>query len=381
MRKGILVALVVSWCLVGGALRAAPTQDAPKEGAAGDAPVQGGEWRIEGEVVLQTGTPKRVPGQAVTFNLMKAGQVVASEQAQSDEKGAFVFSGIEIPEGTIPFLVAAYKGVRYRSVLDPSKFPDHRISVELSVYESSKDRSILSIAGDHQIIDPAGGKLAVMEIVVLENRSDRAFNDPERGVPLPLPVTGVFESVQGVPPRTIVLENGRYRYKGAVYPGRQEMSIAYRIPYTTPVLSFEKPLDLPIGRFMLLLKEGPVRAEGEGLRELETRRFGESTYRIYQSATMGKGQNFTITLSNLPVPEAPATLRDVLMGLAAGVILLPLCFKLFSRSRKAEARLAAALAEHNARKLEILKEMLRKGEIEGEEYLTLEARYRGTTQG
>ncbi|RME00351.1 MAG: hypothetical protein D6812_09920, partial [Deltaproteobacteria bacterium] len=292
------MALVVSWCLVGGVLRAAPTQreegvspageetpppnaakegerhDSPQEGSPHDADIPGGKWRIEGAVVLQTGTPKRVPGQTVTFNLMKGGEVVASEETQSDEEGAFLFSGIDIPEGTIPFLVAAYKGVRYRSVLDPSKFPDHRIPVELSVYESSQDRSILSIAGDHQIIDPGGGKLAVMEIVVLENRSDRAFNDPEGGVPLPLPVTGVFESVQGVPPRTIVLENGRYRYKGAVYPGRQEMSIAYRIPYTRPVLSFEKPVDLPIGRFMLLLKEGPVRAEGEGLRELETRRFG-----------------------------------------------------------------------------------------------------------
>ena len=219
-----------------------------------------------------------------------------------------------------------------------------------------------------------------MQILVLENTSDRAFNDPEGGVPLPMPTNAVFESVQGVPPRTIVLENGRYRYKGAVYPGRQEMSIAYRVPYATPTLPLDLPIDLPIGRFMLLVKEGAVTASGEELQHVEKRAFGESTYEIYQTPPLVAGGSYRLTFSGLPLPKAPATIRDLLMGIAASLLLLPLFFKFFDRKGKAEARLAEELARRNEKKLEILKEMLRKGEIEGEEYLILEARYRGTAR-
>ncbi len=194
---------------------------------------------IDGTVV--NGTDGK-PQPNVSITLVKPGQngMQTIGSATSDAAGHFVFEKDQ-PGGGPQLLQASYKGVNYNKLMTPN-IPTS--GVELQVFESTKSPAIANVAQRMLLIEPAAGRIAMAETVVVQNDSKTTYSNDDLGglrFYLPPAANGQarvnVQGPQGMPlPRAAqrTAETDIYQVNFPIKPGQTEFEVSYVLPAGSP---------------------------------------------------------------------------------------------------------------------------------------------------
>jgi hypothetical protein len=190
-------------------------------------------------------------------------------QAKSGPQGEFNFDNPNI--GAQPMLVqATYRGVRFNAAVPPG---NSNATVQLDIYEPSKDPKTINVPSHVVIFQPNGTTLTVGEEYQVENNSQppHAYFRTEGSFDFALPEKGALQQVAATGPSGMPLtqlpidkKNNRYSIAFAFRPGENSVRYSYEMPYTDGGATVKIPTIYPGGRLLIVAPPG-VQVNGDGL--------------------------------------------------------------------------------------------------------------------
>jgi hypothetical protein len=189
--------------------------------------------------------------------------------AKSGPQGEFTFDNPNV--GTQPLLVQAnYHDVRFNAAVPPG---NSNATVQLDIYEPSKDPKTINVPSHVVIFQPKGDTLVVGEEYQIENNSQppRAYFRTEGSFDFALPEKGALQQVaatgpSGMPVTQLPIDkkNNRYSIAYAFRPGENSVRYSYELPYAGSTATVKIPTIYPGGRLLIVAPPG-VQVSGDGL--------------------------------------------------------------------------------------------------------------------
>lgn len=189
--------------------------------------------------------------------------------AKSGPQGEFNFDNPNV--GTQPLLVqATYRDVRFNAAVPPG---NSNATVQLDIYEPSKDPKTINVPSHVVIFQPKGDTLVVGEEYQIENNSQppHAYFRTEGSFDFALPEKGALQQVAatgpaGMPVTQLPIDkkNNRYSIAYAFRPGENSVRYSYELPYAGNTATVKIPTIYPGGRLLVVVPPG-VQVSGDGL--------------------------------------------------------------------------------------------------------------------
>src|SRR6266436_2891699 len=178
-------------------------------------------------------TGKSAPDVEVILIQLQGGmQPVAN--SKTDAQGQFSFDYPAL--GSQPMLVRAiYKGINFHQPAPPGNS-----TLEVSVFEPSKDPKIISVASRIVFFQPSGDHLTVAEEYSVQNHSQppQAYFRADGNFEFVIPENAHLQQVAasgptGMPVTQTPIDKGKGKYAiaYALRPGQNTMRYAYEVPY------------------------------------------------------------------------------------------------------------------------------------------------------
>lgn len=192
---------------------------------------------VNGTVVNgTTGQPQA--GATVTLYKFGQGAMEAVDHVSSDAAGKFRFD-YEVSSSAPSIIRTEFEGVTYNHMMPPGS-PATNLTID--VYNSSKTPGAARVTKHMIMFEPAGGQMAVNEILMYQNDGKTTWNNPAEGTLrfyLPPAAKGSVEvkatAPNGMPVPAPVEKTSKpdvYTAKFEVKPGETRFDIAYAVPYT-----------------------------------------------------------------------------------------------------------------------------------------------------
>jgi hypothetical protein len=187
---------------------------------------------------------------------------------KSGPQGEFSFDSPNV--GTQPLLVQAmYRGVRFNAAVPPG---NSNATVQLDIYEPSKDPKTVDVSSHFVIFQPSGATLKVAEEYQVENKSQppQAYFRADGTFDFALPEQGELERVDaagpaGMPVQQLPIDKKKNHYSiaFAFRPGGNSVRYSYDVPYPGNTAALKIPTVYPGGR-LLLVAPPSVQVSGDG---------------------------------------------------------------------------------------------------------------------
>jgi hypothetical protein len=187
--------------------------------------------------------------------------------AKSGAQGEFSFDNPNL--GAQPMLVrASYHGVNFNSAVPPGSS-----TVQVDIYEPSKDAKTINVPSHVVIFQPNGSTLIVGEEYQIENKSQppHAYYRAEGSFDFALPEKGQLQQVAasgpaGMPVVQLPIDkkNNRYSIAFAFRPGGSSVRYSYELPYEGNAATVKIPTVYPGGN-LLIVAPPTVQVSGDGL--------------------------------------------------------------------------------------------------------------------
>jgi hypothetical protein len=213
------------------------------------------------------------PQAGVTVKLLRLsddGSASLVAETRSDAQGRFEFA--QTISG-IHGLEAEYQGVEYSQIIPPMLPPNN---LQFSVYEPTHDRSAVVLDQHIYFLEPGQSNLVVSESYILQNGTERSFQDPARGsleFELAPEAKGIVQ-VSFIGPdqrpreaRTASMGTNRFRVNEPIPPGESRVDLNYVLPYGGGEGVFQARSLARDGRTRLVAPTG-VELQADGLVEL-----------------------------------------------------------------------------------------------------------------
>ena len=254
-----------------------------------------------------------VAGVALLLRAIKGGTVLQERPHQSDSEGNYRFEGLDLGEGVAYEIAATRGGVTYGAgpIRLTSEVPQQHLV--LQIFDTTPidpglrvTRSVLIVGG----VDQARQELLIMEMVTVENPSDRTFVPQPGGAggPMNLLRFGLPPGAHSLTPNggldaadMIQVDRG-FASLAPLLPGERAMSFTYRLPYAGSAIQVEKSFTYGADLFALLTPETGLTIETDWLQETAPAQFGAQRYRVWTARDMERGARFPLGLSDLPAP-------------------------------------------------------------------------------
>jgi len=245
-RLGVVAALSFAWGLASlGTARAGTVRGTVKNGTTGQ------------------------PAAGVELTLVRPmGGMEELAHAKSGPQGEFSFDSPNV--GTQPLLVQAmYRGVRFNAAIPPG---NSSATVQLEIYEPSKDPKTIDVPSHFVIFQPNGATLKVAEEYQVENKSQppQAYFRTDGTFDFALPEQGELERVDasgsaGMPVQQLPIDKKKNRYSiaYAFRPGDNLVRYSYDVPYPGNRAALKIPTIYPGGR-LLLVAPPSMQVSGDG---------------------------------------------------------------------------------------------------------------------
>jgi hypothetical protein len=187
--------------------------------------------------------------------------------AKSGAQGEFTFDNPNL--GAQPMLVRAiYQGIHFNQMVPPGSS-----TVQVDIFEPSKDAKTINVHVHVVIFQPNGTSLIVGEEYQIENKSQppHAYFRSEGNFDFTLPEKGQLQQVSaigaaGMPvvQHPIDKKNNRYSIAYAFRPGESSVRLSYELPYVDNAASVKISTVYP-GARLLVAAPPTVQVSGEGL--------------------------------------------------------------------------------------------------------------------
>lgn len=215
--------------------------------------------KIEGQVANGTKEAKPTTVQNLTVRLFGVNGSASqpfSTTVQTDANGKFSFSNLNSDPATKYVLTTQYGGVDYFS--DALAFDGTKATLptSMTVYETTTDRSVLQVNQTHLIVDIRQGAFNVVQIVVLQNLTDRVLVRGTSNATLSLPVISGAQNIQfdqQDADQSTIRGDGVMTYTLPFFPGSDQIVYSYALPFTPPTfqLGLKMPYDSAVVRLLV----------------------------------------------------------------------------------------------------------------------------------
>ena len=224
--------------------------------------------------------------------------------SKSGAQGEFTFNHPGL--GTQPMLVQAnYHGIHFNQMVPPG-----RDTVQVDIFEPSKDPKTINVLTHVVIFQPNGSTLLVGEEYQVENKSQPPvalfrtdgsfdFTLPEKGQLQQVAATGSA----GMPVTQLPIDKKKNRYSiaYAFRPGNSEIRLSYELPYAGNASTVKLPTVYP-GARLLVAAPPSIQVTGDGL----TPTGQEQGMSLYARQDVPAGTLVTVNLSGTAPPPSQA---------------------------------------------------------------------------
>ncbi|OGO65406.1 MAG: hypothetical protein A2030_09425 [Chloroflexi bacterium RBG_19FT_COMBO_50_10] len=278
------------------------------------------------EVQLLNGSGGLAPSDApVTLYGFDSMQNTYSATLSTGADGVYNFSDVLMPEGRVFLAGVEYASGTYGSdivTVDPTN-PD--LKLQVTVYDSTTDVSLLTTDRVHIFFDFTDLKnVQVIEVFIISNPSKQAVvaAAPE-GTVVTFPLPEGYSNLQfqdgelGV--RYVEVDQG-FADKMTVNPGVGEYQViyAFQMPFNKK-LNFIQPLFLPTSAVVVMVPDNGVKVDGSQLQDGGTRDFQGSTYHMYNGSSFIAGSSLEFTITGSPKTNTSAVSTGTMQNLAIGL--------------------------------------------------------------
>lgn len=316
MRRRFAIILVVLLALL------------PISGLAQDDEQEDGEesGSVSGQVVNGSEDGDDVGGVEVTLTRFEGMDPVEEYTTTVDEDGSYEFTDLPIIDNQAYLAEVIYEGIDFNSgMILLTQEPD--AEREITVYEQTNDPSVLQIISRGVVVAEADEELGiveVLEIIAVENESDRVFVGNESGEVLRLAVP---ENAQEIAPQPgfdfgdMSLDDGVFVSTGPVTPGSHNPMLSYQIPYEGTSAELSVGTAMSTGTLRILVEEETYNLESDMLQPAGQTQVGDADYDVMAIDSPVVGDSFTVQISDLPRENwnLPVETSTFLASIAAGV--------------------------------------------------------------
>lgn len=217
---------------------------------------------------VKNGTTGQIAAGVEVTLVQPMGGMQELAHAKSGPQGEFSFDNPNV--GGQPLLVQAnYRGVRFNAAVPPG---NSNATVQLDIYEPSKDPKTIEVPSHFVIFQPNGATLKVAEEYQVQNKSQPpyAYFRTDGSFDFALPEKGELQNVAASGPAGMPLtqlpidkKNNRYSIAFAFRPGDNSVRYSYDLPYPNNAASVKVPTVYP-GRLVFVAPPG-LQVSGDGL--------------------------------------------------------------------------------------------------------------------
>jgi hypothetical protein len=262
--------------------------------------------------VVHNGTNGKLASGVDVYLIQLQGGMQVVANTKTDSQGRYHFDYPAIGQGPM-LLRAAYQGVNFHQPLTPG-----RDTVDLTVYDKTKNPLARQVTSRLIVLQPNGTSLLVGEEYTVENQSQppAAFYDEQGDFEFQVPDGADMNQVSawgpsGMPIVMGTIDKGKNRYAiaYAFQPGDNGVRISYQIPYgsNSAKLSLASPYD---AQKMLIAAPPTVQVSSEGFQPAGS----DQGYSVYSHDQLPAGFPVQIAVSG----TAPPPSDDASAGNGAG---------------------------------------------------------------
>jgi hypothetical protein len=237
--------------------------------------------------------------EVILIQLQGGMQPVAN--SKSDAQGQFTFDNPGL--GAQPMLIrAVYHGVNFHQPVPPGTS-----TVQVEIFESSKDPKTINVQSHVVIFQPNGATLIVGEEYEIENKSQppQAFYRSDGNFDFSLPKGGQLQQVAAAGPAGMPVvqvpidkKNNRYSIAYSFRPGQSTVRYSYELPYASNSATVKIPTVYPGGR-LLVVAPPTMQVSGDGLNPGGQ----EQGMNVYGRDDVPAGTVFAVNVSGTAPPQ------------------------------------------------------------------------------
>lgn len=213
---------------------------------------------ITGQVVNGTKGGGSVAGLEVLLtNHSAKNHGVAIAKARTDTHGGFEFPVTALAKEHTLVASVQFCGLQYDSQPMVLKDPARAAPIKLHVFDTTTARDSIRIVRHHVILHKVEGKLAVTEMLALENAGDRTLVRDSKtsrgGLRVSLPKDAAEARTEEDPMASGLAVTGtEIQDTGEFPPGEKELSFSYILPVQFGKATWEKKVDYPTDKIMVV---------------------------------------------------------------------------------------------------------------------------------
>ncbi|GBD16302.1 hypothetical protein HRbin26_01197 [bacterium HR26] len=280
---------------------------------------------ISGVVRNGTAGGGSVEGLTVTLRRFRGMELAQEYTVTVGADGRFTFADLPIADGEAYLAFVTYQGVEYSSsMIQLTQNPS--VETEVAVYETTTDPSVVSIGSRSLVVAGAAPELKtidIMDIVIVNNQSDRTYLGGPDGAVLRLPLPEGALEISPQPgfdygqPR--LEADGTLVTTGPLPPGTHNVVLSYSVPYSGTRATLTVGTAMPTGTLRVLVREGTYELSSRSLLDSGTVEVSGVLYRVFSIDGPVVGDRMTVQVSKLP--RAGGGLLDLPLGpLIAAVV-------------------------------------------------------------
>lgn len=262
-------------------------------------------------VVRNATTGKPAAGVEVVLMQLQGGMQPVAD-TKSDAQGRFRFDHPAI--GPQPMLLrAAFRGVNYHQSLPPG-----RDTVDIEVFEPTKDPSGIEVTTHAVVVQPNGAVLLVGEEYTIENRTSppKAFWNEQGSFEFELPAGADLGEVGAAGPSGMPVVQGtigkgpnRYAIAFAFRPGENSVRVSYHVPYASNQTTLRLASLYRCGR-MLVVAPPTIQVAAEGFQAAGN----EQGWNLYARNSISAGTSVAISISGTAPPPSDSEAQGSAQG-------------------------------------------------------------------
>jgi hypothetical protein len=285
--------------------------------------------RIFGQVINGTEGGGDVAGVEIVLTRFQQMDAVDTFTTTVEDDGSYEFDDLPVMPNEAYLARLIYEDIEFSSsmILLNQEIEAER---DITVYEPTDDPSVLELVSRGIVIANANseaGVVEILEIIALENESDRVFVGDDRGQVLRLAMP---ENASEIAPQPgfdygqLAFDDDRPNVlisTGPVLPGSHNPMISYQIPYEGTSARLAVGTAMPTAMLRVLVQEDSFDISSNVLEPAGIQQVGSDNYEVLAIDSPVVGDSFTVEISGLPRENwnLPIGMSTFFASIAAGV--------------------------------------------------------------